>query len=36
MKKFTDQIQEQKFGYFYTISIRKNHFKKQKYRTESV
>ena len=31
-----DQTQEHEFGCFYTMSIYKNHFKKQKYGTESV
>ena len=31
-----DQTQEHEFGCFYTMSIHKNHFKKQKYGTESV
>ena len=31
-----DQTQEHEFGCFYTMSAHKNHFKKQKYGTESV
>ena len=31
-----DQAQKHKFGCFYTIAAHKNHFKKQKYGTESV
>ena len=31
-----DQTQEHKFWCFYTMSIHKNHFKKQKYGAESV
>ena len=31
-----DQTQKHKFVYFYTMSIHKNFFKKEKYGTESV
>ena len=30
-----DQTQEHEFGYFYTMSVHKKHFKKRKYGTES-
>ena len=30
------KIEEHEFGCFYTMSIHKNHVKKQKYGTESV
>ena len=31
-----DQTQEDKFGCFYTVSVYKNYFKKEKYVGESV
>ena len=30
-----DQTQKHEFGYFYTMSVHKNYFKKEKYETES-
>ena len=30
------ETQQHKFGFFYIMSVHKNHFKKQKYGTESV